>query len=234
MTFAASPVSARPAHQPAGLAPALRRKRVFDLTLLGVTSPLTLPLAALIALLVLVLEGRPILYRARRAGQFAGAIDVWKFRTMRPQTCEIGVSGGAKLVRVSRFSTLLRRARLDELPQLINILRGEMSFVGPRPPDLRYVHMFPELYAQVLAIPPGLTGLATLRMHRFEGRVLSHCDTPEETERIYCRRCIPRKARLDLIYLGRLTRPGALRFDIWLLAGSVLSVLNGIARRKRS
>ena len=111
-----------------------------------------------------------------------------------------GVSGGDKAHRITRTGTVMRRYRLDEIPQLWNILKGDIGFVGPRPPLRRYVERFPELYDEVLKDRPGVTGLATLIFHRTEERLLADCSTPEETEAVYERRCIPVKARLDLIY----------------------------------
>ncbi|RME18413.1 MAG: sugar transferase, partial [Alphaproteobacteria bacterium] len=107
--------------------------------------------------------------------------------------------------------------RLDELPQLWNVLRGDISFVGPRPPDPRYVEMFPELYAEVLKSRPGVTGLATLAYHETEERLLAACKTPQQTEKVYVERCVPRKARLDLIY----GRNQTLCFDILLMLHTV-------------
>ena len=176
-------------------------KRILDLVFILATAPLTLPLGAVVWAIILLREGGPVIYRARRAGQGGQVFAALKFRTMRPvePAQDQGVSGGDKQFRISGFSAFLRRTRLDELPQLINILKGDMTLVGPRPPDPRYVAMYPELYARVLRSRPGLTGLATLYMHRFEDRVLKTCETARETEEVYCRRCIPRKARLDLM-----------------------------------
>jgi lipopolysaccharide/colanic/teichoic acid biosynthesis glycosyltransferase len=98
-----------------------------------------------------------------------------------------------------------------------------MSFVGPRPPLRRYVEACPETYAAVLRSRPGVTGLATLVFHRHEERLLAQCATPEETNRVYLRRCIPRKARLDLIYQRR----QSLCLDLWIL----LRTLRGVVRR---
>ncbi len=91
---------------------------------------------------------------------------------------------------------------MNVCPEFIprNILRGDLSFVGPRPPLREYVERFPEVYAEVLKSRPGVTGLATIRFHKHEERLLSRCETPEETDRVYCRICVPRKAQLDLIY----------------------------------
>lgn len=95
---------------------------------------------------------------------------------------------------------MIRKNRIDELPQLWNILKGDLSFVGPRPPLRQYTDMFPELYGQVLKSRPGVTGLASLVYHQHEEMLLADCKTVEETNAVYCRACIPRKAHLDLIY----------------------------------
>jgi lipopolysaccharide/colanic/teichoic acid biosynthesis glycosyltransferase len=100
---------------------------------------------------------------------------------------------------------LLRRFRLDEVPQLWNILRGDISFVGPRPPLRQYVERFPEIYAQVLRQRPGVTGLASIHYHRHEEWLLARSQSAAETDRLYCIRCIPAKARLDLIYARHAT-----------------------------
>jgi lipopolysaccharide/colanic/teichoic acid biosynthesis glycosyltransferase len=142
---------------------------------------------------------------------------------MRPAAIDSGVSGGDKAARITPAGGFLRRTRLDELPQLFNILKGDMSFVGPRPPLRRYVEACPETYAAVLRSRPGVTGLATLVFHRHEERFLAQCATPEETNRVYLRRCIPRKARLDLIYQRR----QSLCLDLWIL----LRTLRGVVRR---
>jgi lipopolysaccharide/colanic/teichoic acid biosynthesis glycosyltransferase len=111
---------------------------------------------------------------------------------------------------------------LDEIPQLWNILRGDMSFVGPRPPLRSYVERAPALYAAVLRSRPGLTGLATLHFRRHEERLLARCFTPQETDSVYARRCVPRKARLDLIYQRR---PN-LCADVAILWKTVMQVVN--------
>ena len=122
---------------------------------------------------------------------------------MKIDPMDSGVTGPSKAARITPTGAWLRRKRLDELPQLWNILRGDMGFVGPRAPLRRYVEKYPEIYAEVLKERPGVTGLASMTYHRAEERLLSETSTPEETETVYCRRCIPRKARLDLIYAKR-------------------------------
>lgn len=177
-------------------------KRVFDLILAFVLGIVLLPVMAVVALLILVRDGRPVFFGHRRSKSPTETFTLWKFRTMRPlrRQSDHGVSGGHKRRRITKLGRFLRRTRLDELPQLWNVLRGDISFVGPRPPDPRYVEMFPELYGEVLKTRPGITGLATLAYHKTEERLLAECRTPQQTERVYTRRCVPRKARLDLIY----------------------------------
>jgi lipopolysaccharide/colanic/teichoic acid biosynthesis glycosyltransferase len=113
------------------------------------------------------------------------------------------VSGGDKSARITRAGRVLRRTRMDELPQLWNIARGDMSFVGPRPPLRQYVERFPQIYGQVLRSRPGVTGLASLKYHRHEEAILRGCADADATDAAYCRRCVPAKARLDLIYQSR-------------------------------
>ncbi|MGV8954845.1 MAG: sugar transferase, partial [Cypionkella sp.] len=84
-----------------------------------------------------------------------------------------------------------------------NVLRGDISFVGPRPPLRQYVDRFPAIYAAVLQSRPGITGLATLIYHAHEERLLQRSQSPADTDAIYARACVPRKARLDLIYQRR-------------------------------
>ncbi|MFE3835859.1 sugar transferase [Pseudogemmobacter sonorensis] len=175
-------------------------KRLMDLVLALVLGGVLLLPGLALALWILVKSGRPVLYRSERMKTAQVPFDLWKFRTMTVSAADSGVSGGDKAARITPEGRILRRFRLDEIPQLWNILRGDMSFVGPRPPLRLYVERFPETYAQVLQSRPGLTGLATLRYHRHEERLLSACRTAEETDRVYSSRCVPRKAQLDGIY----------------------------------
>ena len=126
--------------------------------------------------------------------------DLYKFRTMTVVDEDSGVSGAHKAARVTPTGAWLRAKRMDEFPQLWNILRGDLSFVGPRPPLREYVERFPDIYRKVLKSRPGVTGLATVRFHKHEDRLLARCETPAQTEDVYTRVCVPRKARLDLIY----------------------------------
>ncbi len=192
-------------------------KRSFDLFLASVGILILFFPALFLAWALLVMQGRPIFYVSERMKSPDKGFTLWKFRTMRPDVNDSGVSGGNKAVRVTCIGQILRRTRIDEVPQLWNILRGDMSFVGPRPPLRRYVDQFPHLYTRVLHSRPGLTGLATLAFHAHEDRLLSACTTAEETEKIYVTRCIPAKARLDLLY----QRKQSLLMDIVLLGWTI-------------
>ncbi|SDX45797.1 sugar transferase [Celeribacter indicus] len=176
------------------------QKRLFDLALALVAGLLLLPLIVLVTCVILLRDGRPVFYLSERMRAPDTAFRLVKFRTMTTDRADSGVSGGDKSARITRTGRILRRSRLDEVPQLWNILAGDMSFVGPRPPLRRYVDRFPALYSGVLRNRPGITGLATLHFHAHEERLLSACTTPKETDAVYARRCVPRKARLDLLY----------------------------------
>lgn len=176
------------------------RKRIFDLFF---ASLLVIVLGPVILVLICVIwwkQGRPLFYVAERMKSPTESFGLWKFRTMTTEANDQGVSGGHKAARITPIGARLRARRLDEFPQLWNILKGDLSFVGPRPPLREYVERFPDLYGNVLKSRPGVTGLATIRFHKHEERLLSRCSTPEETDSAYCRNCVPRKARLDLIY----------------------------------
>lgn len=178
-------------------------KRLLDiLTALALMAILALPFCALVLFLWLR-EGRPIFYVSERMRAPDRPFSLWKLRSMAPVATASGVSGGDKANRITPTGRFLRRTRLDEIPQLWNVLKGDMSFVGPRPPLREYVQRFPRLYGQVLRSRPGITGLASLTFHAHEERLLATCHTAEETDAVYVRRCIPRKARLDLIYQRR-------------------------------
>lgn len=178
-------------------------KRLFDILLaVLLIAVLALPFALLLLGLRLTQRGA-LFYLAERMKTPDQPFLLWKLRTMTVVAQDTGVSGGDKRDRVTLPGRFLRRTRLDEVPQLWNVLRGDMSFVGPRPPLRRYVEQFPQVYAQVLRNRPGMTGLATLVCHRHEERLLASCDSADKTEATYTRRCVPLKAKVDLIYQQR-------------------------------
>jgi len=181
-------------------------KRLFDL---GLAILLLGPILVILVVLWIAMRIRgdsgPFIYASERMKSVDRAFVLYKVRSMSVAEGLIdrGVAGGYKGHRITPFGRFLRRSRLDELPQILNVLKGDMSFVGPRPPEQMYVEAYPDLYRKVLRDRPGITGLATVVFHTHEERILALCGTAEETDTVYKRRCIPRKAALDLLYHQR-------------------------------
>lgn len=204
-------------------------KRIFDVTFaLLLLIPLSIVMAV-VALILLIVQGRPIFYAAPRMAAPGRSFMHLKFRTMLQQDGDFGVTGAHKSWRITPLGRFLRRTRIDELPQLFNILKGDMSFVGPRPTIGEYVERFPVVYGQVLKSRPGVTGLATLIYHRHEDRVLAKCESAEATEAAYARRCLPTKLKIDLIY----QRNRSLGLDLWILWRTLLIVAYKDERPRR-
>jgi lipopolysaccharide/colanic/teichoic acid biosynthesis glycosyltransferase len=195
-------------------------KRFFDILAALALAVILLPLIGLIALAILLADGKPVFYLSERMKTPRHGFGLVKFRTMRPAKTDTGVSGGDKGDRITRIGRYLRPSRLDELPQLWNVLAGDLSLVGPRPPLRQYVDAFPELYAAVLRSRPGVTGLASFVYHRHETYLLAGTSTAEETDKAYRARCIPVKAKIDLIY----QRNRSLCFDVAILLRTLISV----------
>lgn len=176
------------------------QKRVLDLLFVLLLILLLGPVMIALLVWLWIRQGRPLFYVAERMKGVDRPFRLWKLRTMTVTATDSGVSGGDKAARITPAGAWLRAKRLDEFPQLWNILKGDLSFVGPRPPLRQYVERHPEIYAEVLQCRPGVTGLASIVYHRHEAALLARCATPEETDALYSRVCVPAKARLDLIY----------------------------------
>ncbi|MFN0114182.1 MAG: sugar transferase [Paracoccaceae bacterium] len=208
-----------------------RAKRRFDLAAaLVLLLPLG-PLMAAIALLLLAVQGRPVFFASERMRGPDAGFTLWKFRTMRPALGGPGVTGGHVAARVTAAGRVLRRLRLDELPQLWNVIRGDMSLVGPRPPVRAVVERFPETYREVLATLPGVTGFATVMFHRREAAIMAPCRTESEAALTYGRRCVRPKAAYDRFYARR----SCLSLDLAIIAATVAGGLRrGRVRPVRS
>jgi lipopolysaccharide/colanic/teichoic acid biosynthesis glycosyltransferase len=194
----------------------MNAKRGLDL-LLGVPAlVVAAPLLLGIALAMRLTGDRgPFLYRAVRVGEEGTTFTILKIRTM------VHGSGGARITRaedprVTRLGRILRKYRVDELPQLINVVRGEMSLVGPRPEDPRYVDWADPVHRRVFTAKPGITGLAQLEYHD-EARLLGGPDVEE----VYRRDVLPAKLALDVAYLDR----RSIGLDLRILARTVRAVL---------
>ena len=178
-------------------------KRVFDLAASGAGLVLLSPLLAVIAIAV-KLDGRgPVFFRQERIGRGGAPFRMWKFRTM---VADAERQGGALTVgddpRITGVGRVLRRWKLDELPQLLNVFAGEMSLVGPRPEVARYVAGYTASERRVLDLVPGVTDPASLE-YRDEAAVLAGRADPE---RAYVEEIAPHKIRLNLEYAERATR----------------------------
>ena len=136
---------------------------------------------------------------------------------MRPTRSPGPLITGAGDPRVTRVGRVLRRWKVDELPQLVNVLRGEMSFVGPRPEVPRYVNMFAEQYRELLAVRPGITDIASMAF-RDEETLLGRSSNPED---LYVREILPRKLALSHAYVRR----RSFGLDLRLIARTVAAIL---------
>lgn len=204
-------------------------KRLFDILFAIYLMAFLAPVFVVVTWNVWRREGRPIFHGSERMKTPTTSFVLWKFRTMSPHPDDGGVTGGDKDIRILEYGRTLRRRRLDELPQLWNILRGDVSFVGPRPPLRRYVEMFPDLYAQILTSRPGVTGLASLIYSRHEDRHLASTTTPTQTESVYVGICVPKKAGLDLLY----QRNRTFWMDVKLISWTTAKFLPGRLRPMR-
>ncbi len=203
-------------------------KRIFDLVAGVMLAILLAPFIVLIGVWLRFKEGGPVFYISERMRDENTAFGLVKFRTMNAAANDVGVSGSDKLSRITKTGAILRRARLDELPQLWNVIKGDISFVGPRPPLRQYVERFPDLYRQVLKSRPGITGLASISFHAHEHYLLSKSASPAETDAIYSRSCVPRKARIDLLYQQNRN----LCFDVIIMVKTVVKTIDTSRWRK--
>lgn len=192
-------------------------RRALDVVVALTLLLLLAPLLALLALLVAVTSGRPVLFRQPRTGEGWREFTLYKFRSMRSGSTGPQVAGGAD-PRVTATGRQLRRLGLDELPQLWNVLRGDMTLVGPRPeiPDL--ARRYPPEHQWVFRHRPGLTGPCQLRSRAYAAEL----DGRPDPEAYYLRVLVPRRTALDAEFLNRASAWNVLRY----LARTALYVLH--------
>lgn len=160
------------------------------------------PLMALIAILVKTEDGGSVFFRQERIGRGGRPFRMWKFRTMIPYASALGPSlTAAGDSRITRIGGWLRAHKLDELPQLFNVVAGEMTLVGPRPEVPKYVDMYTPDQRSVLNLEPGITDRASI-MFADESALLA---LQEDPENYYIEKVIPEKIRINLEYAGRAT-----------------------------
>lgn len=175
-------------------------KRGFDLTTSICGLAVLAPLMIVIAILVKAEDGGSVFFRQERIGRGGRPFRMWKFRTMIPEASTTGLPlTTAGDPRITRIGSWLRAHKLDELPQLLNVIRGEMTIVGPRPEVPKYVDMYTSEQRNVLALDPGITDPASI-LFADEGALLAEHPDPE---RFYIEQIIPEKIRVNLNYADR-------------------------------
>lgn len=171
-----------------------------------------LPMLAVLALVVLLDDGQPVLFSQMRVGKNGRPFRIWKFRTMRAGNRGAAITAAGDS-RVTRSGAVLRKFKLDELPQLFNVLKGDMSLVGPRPETAEYVESQSPVWRSVLEVRPGITDLATL-VYRNEESILAASGDPDA---FYRQTVLPEKLRLNLAYL----RARSFRQDLKLILATI-------------
>lgn len=194
----------------------LLRKRAFDIVCAALGLLVLSPVLLVCALLVGLTSPGGVLFRQERVGKDGVPFTIYKFRSMRKDNAglKISTSGDSRITPVGR---VLRKAKLDELPQLWNVLKGDMSFVGPRPEVQEYTDLYTPEQWQVLLVRPGITGLASI-CYRNENELLTASDDPNRT---YIEEVMPAKLALDLEYIPR----ACVSYDIKLILETLVTVV---------
>ena len=195
-------------------------KRMMDIAVSAVALCVLWPLYLIIALAIVIDDPGPVFYRQVRVGRGGKPFRIFKFRSMvvdaDKKGLEITVGNDRRITRVGAF---LRKTKLDEMAQLINVLCGQMSFVGPRPEVPRYVELYTPYQRQVLLVRPGITDYASIA-YRNENDLL---DAAQDPERMYIEQIMPAKIELNMKYLREIS-PAA---DIRLILKTVEAVARG-------
>ena len=190
-------------------------KRIIDCLVAGLLLVALLPLIVLVAIAIKLDSPGPVFYRCRRVGFRGSELAMLKFRKMTQGAGGLALTtaGDARFTRVGR---LLAATKLDELPQLWHVLRGEMSLVGPRPEDPEFVALYPAQYDAILNVKPGVTGLCQIAFIR-ESKLLD----PDDAVASYITRLLPAKVELDVLY----AQQRSLRMDLGILAWTAVAIL---------
>ena len=193
-------------------------KRIFDIIASATGLVIFSPLMLVIAYLIKREDGGPVFYRGVRVGRYGKPFRIYKFRTMVVNAEKVGGPSTADDdPRITRIGKVLRKYKLDELPQLINVLKGEMSIVGPRPEVQFYVDMFTEEERAILSVRPGITDWASL-WNPDEGAILAGSPDPEKT---YMEKIRPTKIKLQLKYV----KERSFWVDLKIIALTILTVI---------
>jgi len=177
-------------------------KRIFDIISSLVVLTIGLPFFILIAFLIVIDSKGGIFFIQQRVGKDNRNFGLFKFRTMRPGSEKAGqITVGGKDPRITKIGYLLRKFKLDEFPQLLNVIKGDMSIIGPRPEVRRYVDMYSKEQLKVLSVRPGLSDFASIEYIN-ENELLGKSDNPEKT---YIEEIMPAKLQLNRKYIEQKT-----------------------------
>lgn len=192
-------------------------KRLFDIVFAFVGLLILLPFLVLLSLAIVTDSRGGVFYLQRRVGKNNIDFNLFKFRTMYPESDKKGLlTVGMNDKRITRVGSFLRRYKLDELPQLLNVLNGTMSFVGPRPEVRKYVSLYTKEQMKVLSVKPGITDLASIAFAD-ENSLLGTSNNPEE---LYINEIMPQKIQLNLEYIKK----SSLLFDIALIFRTIFKI----------
>ena len=198
----------------------LAMKRAMDIVISGGALLVLWPALALVALAIRIDDPGPVFYRQVRVGRNGKEFRIFKFRTMVVDADKKGLQiTVGRDNRITRMGAFLRRTKLDELAQLINVFLGDMSFVGPRPEVPKYVNLYTPYQRQVLLVRPGITDYASIA-YRNENDLLAGAEDPE---RMYIDVIMPDKIELNMKYLREIS-PLA---DLKLIFGTIAAVVKG-------
>lgn len=193
-------------------------KRAFDVIMSGLGLVFLSPLFLFLAIWIKCDSPGPVFYRQVRVGRYGRDFKVFKFRSMRQDADKSGlITVGGHDPRVTRSGYYIRKYKLDELPQLINVFIGDMSLVGPRPEVRKYVDLYTPEQLHVLDVRPGITSLASIR-YRNENEIIATADDPE---RAYVGKVLPDKIAIDLEYISK----ASLLYDIGLIFKTFWAIL---------
>ena len=192
-------------------------KRLIDILLAVIGLVFIWPILLVCAVAVKLSSPGPVLYLGKRTGRYSIPFKIFKFRSMREDAERTGgTTTGKNDTRITSVGKFLRKYKLDELPQLFNVLRGEMSFVGPRPEVAEYTEMYSVEEQEILSVRPGITDLSSLTFSDLQSHVGS--ENPDEAFRRYV---LPQKNRLRLKY----AREHTILMDFIILMKTVLLVV---------
>jgi lipopolysaccharide/colanic/teichoic acid biosynthesis glycosyltransferase len=193
-------------------------KRVFDICFSLAGLIFLLPVFLIISILIKVNSKGPVLFKQIRVGKNGKLFYIFKFRTMVINAEQKGMQiTVGKDPRITKIGNFLRKYKIDELPQLINVLIGDMSFVGPRPEVLKYVELYDEVEKNVLKVRPGITDYASIEYFD-ESLILAESDEPEKT---YIEEIMKRKLKLNMVYLKNIS----LWIDVKLILKTIQKII---------